>query len=445
MKIPLKPPTIANDPQLLPAFAIDGSFPTVKGEYVHWDKLRHLQPPADLTSETWWGLIKLARKVLYKPLPFTDYWGKPLVFATPDIVLQKLHTIDRNAGNIINNTGTVINSQLQDTYLIRSLMEEAITSSQLEGASTTRQVAKEMLQTRRKPRNLDERMIFNNYRAMQFIREIKAEKLTTGIILELHKILTEDTLKDPAAAGHLRTTDDIYVWDHNKILHTPPRAKELATRLNKLCLFANTAIDQHNFFIHPIIKAIVLHFMLAYDHPFVDGNGRTARALFYWSLAQQGYWLMEFISISSILRKTPSQYSRAFLYTETDENDVTYFILHQLDVIIQAITALHTYIDQQTAEITQLEQSIYNSERLRNKLNYRQIDLIKHALKHSHTHYHIATHQQAHNITYDTARTDLLKLEALGLFTKQKIGKAFVFVATRDLHKQLFLNNYIST
>ena len=60
-------------------------------------------------------------------------------------------------------------------------------------------------------------------------------------------------------------------------------------------------------FIHPMIRSIILHFWLAYDHPFVDGNGRTARALFYWSMLRHGYWLFEFISISQIILKGPDQ------------------------------------------------------------------------------------------------------------------------------------------
>jgi Fic family protein len=55
-------------------------------------------------------------------------------------------------------------------------------------------------------------------------------------------------------------------------------------------------------FIHPVVRAIILHFMIGCGHLFVDGNGRTARALFYWSVLHQKYRLMEFISISCIGR-----------------------------------------------------------------------------------------------------------------------------------------------
>lgn len=440
MKIPKTPPEMPrNHLLMIPVLAHGTMKPTTeKGEYLHWDKLKYLTTPVELTSEQWWFAIKLARRALYKNLSFVDKNGQPFILATPDTILYKLHSIDRSTGNAIQSPVSILNTQMRDTYLVQSLIEEAITSSQLEGASTTRKVAKEMLRTKRKPRDLSEKMIFNNYQAMQFVRDIKNESLTTDIILELHRILTKDTLDDPKAAGCLRKSDDIHVWDHrDQILHTPPKAKELKERMKKLCAFANITADKDHFFIHPVIKAIILHFMLAYDHPFVDGNGRTARALFYWSMAHQGYSLMEFISISEIIKQAPIKYARAYLYTETDENDVTYFVIHQLDVILKAIKALRDYINKQNHEIIEIEQILHTNQALQNKLNYRQIALIKHALKHPNMHYQIEGHRQSHNVTYDTARNDLLNLANFGLLLKQKTGKAFTFIAPADLKKRI--------
>lgn len=391
-----------------------------------------------LTVEQWWFFIKLARQGLYKKIPFKDKYKKDFILATPDLVLQKLHSIDRNSGNTIQNPILTINKNLRDTYLIQSLLEESITSSQLEGASTTRRVAKEMLREKRKPVNISERMIYNNYEAMQFVGEIKHENLSSEIILELQRILTKDTQEDPKFVGSLRKSNDVHVGDNtDQILHTPPNYKELPERLESICNFANAKYTDYNFFMHPVIKAILLHFMIGYDHPFYDGNGRTARALFYWSMANQGYWLMEFISISQILKKQPNKYAMAYLYTETDDNDTTYFVLHQLDIILKAIDLLHQFIIEKNNEIREVEDLIYTSQSLKNQLNYRQIALIMHALKHPKTQYLIESHQRTHGITYQTARTDLLKLVNTGLLHKQKIGKAFVFVAPSDLSERI--------
>lgn len=402
---------------------------TQKGEYLHWDELRNKQPrPAKLSAEEWWAVVKILRQSLvFTALPFVDTQKQPFKFIIPNAMLPKLANIDRKSGGPVPD----FKAYNQDAYLVRSLVEEAISSSQLEGASTTRRVAKEMLLSNRKPRTDDEQMIFNNYRAMQFIREHKHQKLSVKFILEIHHILTEHTLED---AGQLRTNNDIHVTDERgDILHTPPKAKELKKRLEMLCQFANADETEENHYIHPVIKAIILHFSLAYDHPFSDGNGRTARALFYWFMLNRGYWLMEFISISEIIKKSPTQYGTAFLYTETDENDVTYFIFHQLKVILKAIDELYRYINEQTQELQKVEKLLHHNQ----VFNHRQLTLIHHALKNPHTRYTIGHHRQSHNITYETARTDLLKMAKLGVLTHKKIGKAFVFIAPIDLKQRI--------
>lgn len=396
--------------------------------------LRFLPPPKGCSSEQWWASIKYARRQLYKYININDPEGKPFVFLYSDEIMSTLHWLDQNASGMIGSSQPIVNSQMKNTYLIRSLIEEAITSSQLEGASTTWRVAKEMLRQGRKPSDKNEQMIYNNYIAMQFIREYKQEKLTPEILLELQKILTENTLEDEGHAGYFRAMeDDVKVVNYRgDILHVPPASSLLSERVKNLCDFANQTTSEN--FIHPIIKSIILHFLIGYEHPFVDGNGRTARALFYWSMAQQNYWLIEFISISKIIKTAPVKYGKAYLHTETDENDLTYFIIHQLEIIKEAINDLYLYIDKKTKEIASAEELFSTSKKLKDKLNYRQLALIKHALKHPGFIYKITEHQNSHGIVYQTARTDLLQLsEKFNFLVKEKKGKGFVFRSPRDL------------
>ena len=235
--------------------------------------------------------------------------------------------------------------------MLRSLIEESITSSQLEGAHTTREVAKKMIQEGRDPRDRGERMILNNYRTMQHILDVKDGELTPKLVREIHRMVTDGTLSDPESAGRFRRPDQrITVSDtRGEDLHVPPPAEELPARMEQMCAFANGLTPDK--FIHPVIRSMILHFWLAYDHPFVDGNGRTARALFYWSMLKYGYGLFEFLSISRILLKAPAQYGRAFLHTETDDNDLTYFLIYHADVIRKAISELHEYIARRTSEL----------------------------------------------------------------------------------------------
>jgi Fic family protein len=332
----------------------------------------------------------------------------------------------------------ITNPQTKDKYLIRSLMEEAITSSQLEGAATTRDVAKEMIRTGRQPHGKDEQMIFNNYVTMQRISKLKDKPMSPETVFDIHKLVTEKTLPEECkdGGGRFRRDDEkrIVGDDFGLVFHEPPPAGELEQRLNSMCDFANAKTP--DYFIHPVVRAIILHFWLAYDHPFVDGNGRTARALFYWAMLHNGYWLFEFISISTILRKAPVRYGQSFLHTETDENDVTYFIVEQTKVMQRAIAELHAYIDRKSLELKQLESQIQALD----FFNHRQVDLIRHALKHPYSHYTVESHRNSHNVVYQTARTDLLDLNARGvleILEKQMVGKKLMFGPAKDLAEKL--------
>lgn len=221
------------------------------------------------------------------------------------------------------------------------------------------------------------------------------------------------------------------VGDFGQVYHDPPPAEELEARLAAMCAFANG--ETPGFFVHPVVRAILLHFWLAYDHPFVDGNGRTARALFYWAMLRSGYWLFEFISISSILRQAPVKYGRSFLYTETDDNDLTYFLIAQARAIRRAIQELHAYIGRKTAEVREVESRMQALD----LFNHRQTDLILHALKHPGQRYTFASHRVSHNVVYQTARTDLLDLADRGVLDRRKKGREMVFVSPADLSARL--------
>jgi Fic family protein len=412
--------------------AVGGS--TCDGRYLHWDELRFRKPPEGLTREDWWLGLKMRRQTAYRAIPLKDTRGQKFHFTVPDLVTDLLHQIDRGGGTFVEIPEQVTNAEQRDRYVVRSLMEEAITSSQLEGAATTREVAKKMLTEGRKPRDRSERMIVNNYVTMRHILELKDKPLTSEVIFQIHREISEGTLDKSGAAGRFRRPDeDIKVMDEieGTVFHIPPPANELPERLEVMCDFANAKTP--DFFVHPVIRGILLHFWLAYDHPFVDGNGRTARALFYWQMLHSGYWLFEYISISQFLRKAPVQYGTAFLHTETDEGDVTYFIIHQAEVIRRALIDLHNYVARKSAET----RACLNALQQHPELNHRQQALIAHAVRHPGYAYQIAGHGARHAVTYATARADLLALAKLKFLEHRKVGRAFVFIAPRDLESRL--------
>lgn len=444
MKLPVTPPSLKKLMSEVKAesifHALENRSQVLDNNYLHWDQLIHRPPPEGLTVESWWAALKISRASLYRKLPLVSKTGEEFVVAMPESVHIHLHHIDQEAGGrLLSTTNREMASiEHKQRYLLNSLIEEAITSSQLEGASTTRKVAEAMLREGRRPKDISEKMIFNNYHAMAAIRNMRNDPITPDRILELHRILTEETLEDPHDAGRLRQTDEIRVVDNTdgKILHQPPSYIELPTRLQRLCDFANAG-DNSTPFIHPVVRAILLHFMIGYDHPFVDGNGRTARALFYWSMARSSYWLMEYVSISHFLRKAHAQYGRAYLYTETDDNDTTYFVINQLETLRKAIEQFHSYVTSIYEQQIGFERMLSSSPVLRGKLNHRQIALLSHGLKHPGSTYTIQGHQKTHGIVMQTARLDLLSLVDLKLLNKTTEGKRYLFLAPLDIHERV--------
>jgi Fic family protein len=434
MKIPMKAPSFAEVFVPGKLSSIMGVGPAPAGKYLHWDELRHRTPPAGLSHADWWAGVKLARANAMKPIPLQDGTGAAFEYMLPDAVLRLLHIIDQNASGGIQLTEEVTNPGTRDRYIVNSLIEESITSSQLEGAATTAEVARDMIRSGRRPMDRSERMILNNFVAMRFVQENRKRTLTPELVFELHRTVTDGTLDDPGKAGEFRTDDDRVVVsdEYGTTLHTPPPAAEFPGRLLSMCAFAN-AQSAEDTFMHPVVRAVILHFWLAYDHPFVDGNGRTARALFYWSMLSDRYWLAEFISISRILRTAPGQYGRSFLFTETDENDLTYFILYQLEVIARAVEDLKEHLRKKMAEIRQVQALLKRSA----DLNHRQLALLSHALKHPGRAYTVQSHRTSHRITPVTARNDLVDLAERRLLHKRKVGKAFVFSAPADLGTRL--------
>jgi Fic family protein len=406
--------------------------PTVKGEYLHWDKLRYRTPPDGLSIDEWWMGLKFHRSNR-KAVPLKGNSGDRFWYTLTEPIPQRLHEIDLGVGGTIQMPEQITNPNTRDRYCVSSLIEEAITSSQIEGAVTTRPVAKEMIRSGRKPKDRSERMILNNFTTMSRLGELKDQPLTKELVFEIHRLITEDTLDDPSAAGRFRRDDEKVVVNdlYGEVYHEPPLAAQLGDRMKAMCDFANEKTPSG--FVHPALRSIILHFWLAYDHPFVDGNGRTARALFYWSMLRHKYWLCEFISISPIILKAPGRYQLAFLYTETDENDLTYFILYHLDVMQRAIGQLHDYIKRKSEQVRKLDSELRGVA----MLNHRQRALISHALRHPNHVYSIESHRRSHNVVYETARTDLTDLATHGLLKAWKAGRTWCFTPDRDLEERL--------
>jgi Fic family protein len=443
MKIPLKAPTLAsvfpteNASMWTTLFSKIHSLPLDKQAYLHWDELRFRPKPEGFSLEEWWAALKLLRRSLLRPIPLIGIDKAPIHFAVPNEVLSALCEIDRKLGTeaAFYSEVPTLSAEHKRNYLLQSLFEESITSSQIEGAVTTRAEAKAMLATKRPPRDKHEQMVLNNYNTLTFLKEHVQTPLSPELLLEVHRRITEKVPLDSSdGQGRWRRENEpIHLQTfEGETVFTPPPANELPKRMEALCAFFNAPATTGPDFIHPLLRAILVHFWLAYDHPFVDGNGRTARALFYFSALRQGYPLFEYISISEMILKHSGHYYRSFLYAETDENDATYFIINQLEMIKKSIEALYAHIREKLNLFGTISVQLHQLS----WINSRQEQVLLHALKTPGATYTFETQMGFHKISFQTAREDLTQLAKANLLILRKT-RPYQFIAPSDLSERL--------
>ncbi|HEX8947131.1 MAG TPA: Fic family protein [Candidatus Paceibacterota bacterium] len=397
-------------------------------EYVYWDKFKYYPFPKGFSATEAWAYLKFSKRMSAREdTPVRSVQGETFTYSLTKTLYQRLNYIDTHGAGLMRSFSENPSDAQASKFIVSSLTEEAIASSQIEGANTTHKVAKEMILSARKPRTKDEQMIVNNYRAMQEIEEWKDLQLTERMLLDLQKILVDKTLDDAGGAGRFRTDDDeIVVSDPltGDVVHYPPAEKVMRAELKRLIAYANKD-ETDDEFIHPVIKATILHFWLAYLHPYVDGNGRSARALFHWYLLKRDYWLVRYISVSKSIKVRRHAYDNAYRYSENDDADLTYFLVFIADAFRNAIDTFLIYFEKKQDEFARLKQTALRI----GHYNERQISLLTYFLRHgAGVSTDVATHQNKHGVSRATANNDLRALAEAGLLTEIRQGKKMVYV-----------------
>ena len=395
------------DPNIMPV--VD----KVNADYEYWDKAKYKKLPEGFTPQMLWTNVKASR--LRSTIPVWNKYGINLCVTSQ---MQRLcHEFDMKFGSFWEVEGDSKSAE-KKYYLSSSLMEEAIYSSKMEGASTTRIVAKDMLRKKKSPQNKSQQMIVNNYNTIQYIVEHKEQPLTEELLLTIHRLMTEKTLDNPEDAGRFRTNDKVVVADmvEGDIIYTPPSFQEIPEFVESLCNFFNN--DNPRTFIHPIIRGIIVHFMLAFMHPFVDGNGRTARALFYWYMLKEGYKLTEYMSISRVIAKSKANYEKAFRYVENDGNDVGYFVAYNLGALEKSFQQLRDYIQRK-----QREKRAASSFMMAGNINQRQALILQQLKEEPDTIFTVKDVQEKFSVSSMTARKDLADLVRQNYMTEIALNK----------------------
>jgi Fic family protein len=370
-----------------------------------------------------WQEIQEARKAKAESLALRDEKGRNFWYVNTKPLQAKLHQIDSRGKDSLYS---YIKPEIENELVFDSIIEEAWASNIIEGAFTTHKRAQELVRRNLTPKDKNELMMKNNHQAMTFIIENRESDFSIDFILNLHRIITQDTLEDPEYAGKFRD-DDVFIRDKtNTVIFKPMTAEKIENSLKNLVTWVNTQSDED--FIHPIVKASIIHFFLVYVHPFFDGNGRTARALFYFYLLKNRYDFFKYFSISALIAKQKEKYYKAIKEVEDYDDDLTYFLLYSADVVMKSIDEILDKIAKK-----------YTSDRISKSLdikgvylNKRQKKLIKILIDQDHKNITTRRYQKIFKVSYGTARSDLNELSDKGLLQKKKLGKGFLYYTSFD-------------
>jgi Fic family protein len=409
----------------------------IEVDYLPWSEFRNKSWADDAKKEQIWHFTKFYRRFQNRPVSMKDKDGNNYTF-NPQRHAEFLHEMDLEfGGNMLGITD--LNESNKRQIIRRNLIEESIASSKLEGANTSREAARKMLNEGRSPRDGGERMIVNNHAAMQKIEEVyKNQPLSFDMIFELHRIVTNGTFKDAVHEGKLRETLNeqgkrlvIAPWDETTAAYITPDKEFVEEQLPNLIKFAND--EDGSSYIHPLFKAIMLHFWIGLLHPFEDGNGRLARILFYWYMLRKGYWAFAYLSLSERIVKSPKQYAMAYIYTEQDDYDLNYFIQYNVEKLKLARQQLQIYLKEKIDENKRHHRLMQGEE----AINPRQFTLLQHLVHDELRYTNVAGYHNVNpEIGYITAVNDLKNLVQRGLLRKVKTGRNVNYFATPKVETQ---------
>lgn len=436
MRIPPTPPTLPVDHYRLSQIFVHALhhhgalLRRANDEYWSWDRLRRHPMPKDLDAESAWHCVSLLRLSQSRALGLRDKAEKPFRYMLTDPMLDELLQIEAGHADPLGTLRGVPHGTDRE-FQLHAMIAEAADSSVLEGAARTRKQAREFLRSGAVPRDKHEQMIVNNFKTIEMLEELSSDPLTPGLIDAIHRAMTEGTLDDPGDAGRIQLPgeDRVRVEDGEGILlHSPPSADRLPDRLRQMCEFA----DAKEPYIPVVLRAMLLHFQLAYDHPYVDGNGRTARALFYWAMLRERRPLVRYLSISSVVLESRAQYQRAYLDVE-QTGDVTYFLVYHLHVYQKALANLKDTIMRRRNDEAAAEETLGRHTRL----NLRQKLFLRASLRSGLPSVVARAYASEFSVNFMTAMSDLEGLAEQGFLVLTRTGRRKHFAVPRDLRLRL--------
>lgn len=385
----------------------------ITNKYLTKDQLRYRVKAADFNA--YWADIEKQRLENSIKLPLLDKEKRNLYYNLTEETIQNINQIEELAKKA--NIEDIIPDDIKSSSLVETLIDEAFSSSVIEGAHSTRKRAMEMILNQEAPVNKSEKMILNNYTTLKYTMDNIDRDIDHDYIIDIWKMLTINTLdKEDITTGY--RDRDVFVKSSESIIYQGPEPKDVIPMMDSLTNYINSIED-----INPIIKSCIIHYYFVYVHPFIDGNGRTARALMNLYLIKYEMDFFKYFSISKILTEKRSAYYKAIKCSEDFGSDLTYFIDFYSKLLLDTIKSIkQSYVNtygQKLVFDTLVDKNII--------INDREEKLITSLLKGKRLIIDVKDYTKMMKVVQETGRKDLDNLYNIGILSKIKRGNKYIY------------------
>lgn len=225
--------------------------------------------------------------------------------------------------------------KLKDDWLVdmqkKALILESHHSTHIEGTALSFEQSENILEGKRVKgvNREDEQELLNYKKAMDFVSKYlgKKDPVTEGLVRELHKLLVQKVRGGLADPGNYRKVQNYVVNSRTKeVVYTPPSPYDVPPLMKQLADWINHSKD-----ISPVIIAAIIQFQFVHIHPFIDGNGRTARLLSTLILYKTGYDFKRLFTISEYYDKDRPRYYDAIQSVRKNNMDMTLWVEYFVD------------------------------------------------------------------------------------------------------------------
>lgn len=221
----------------------------------------------------------------------------------------------------------------------------------------------------------DKQEVVNYLQALDAIpRYASKKKIDIKLFLTIHKTLAKNTLKNTKDCGAFRDRQVFVgkrIFDGTQLKevveYMPPETKEVPRLVEEFLDWLNSKKTAKN---NPVILAGIAHYEVAKIHPFIDGNGRTARLLATLLLYKSGFDHRRFFALDDYYDEDRNSYYAALKTAQQQKGDITKWLEYFTDGVLYSINKVKAVIEKLS-----FAQDMDEAQRL--ELTSRQIKILE--------------------------------------------------------------------